>query len=305
MSFATPRANMRNMPYTKVPNMPKVRRDAVNLVKYRKWSMRKVARRFGVQASTVSRWCRHPWATGWHEIPTKSSRPKTSPNALSREIVSAIIEKRIGRRRCGQVIHRELLREGVSVSPPSVQRTLDRCGLIKKRSPWKRPHDYTERPEAAFAGALLEADTVHIMLPDGSRIYVYTLIDLYSRWAYAEVMERISSERSVDFIIRAKKKASFSFKMIQTDHGPEFSTWFTHEMWRTGIKHRHSRVKQSNDNAHIERFNRTIQEECLDRTAHTIKHFKIALRKYLPYYNTERLHMGINYQTPLEVLRRS
>ena len=25
---------------------------------------------------------------------------------------------------------------------------------------------------------------------------------------------------------------------------------------------------------------------------------------YLPYYNNERLHMGINYQTPLEVLQR-
>lgn len=191
------------------------------------------------------------------------------------------------------------------MSLPSVQRTLDRCGLLKKRSPWKRPHDYTPRPEAAFAGSLLEADTVHIMLADGSRIYVYTLIDLFSRWAYAEVMEKISAERSVGFIARAKKKAHFPFDMIQIDHGPEFSTWFTHGMWGMGSKHRHSRVRQSNDNAHIERFNRTIQEECLDLTAHTIRHFKVALRKYLPYYNRERLHMGINYQTPLEVLRRS
>ena len=146
---------------------------------------------------------------------------------------------------------------------------------------------------------------MHIMLADRSRIYVYTLIDLFSRFAYAEVMEKISSQRSISFIARAKKKTPFSFKMIQTDHGPEFSTWFTHGMWSMNILHRHSRVRQSNDNAHIERFNRTIQEECLDRTAHTIKHFKVALRKYLPYYNTERLHMGINYQTPLEVLRRS
>ncbi|MDP2664641.1 MAG: integrase core domain-containing protein [bacterium] len=293
------------MPYTKNPNIPKVRRDAVNLVKYRKWSIRKVARRFGVYPSTVSRWCKHPWATGWHEIATKSSRPKTSPNALTKEIVWAIINKRIGRRRCGQVIHQELLRDGILVSLPSVQRTLDRCGLIKKRSPWKRPHDYTPRPEAAFAGALLEADTVHIMLADGSRIYVYTLIDLFSRWAYAEVMERISAERSVGFIMRAKKKAPFSFKMIQTDHGSEFSTWFTHGLKTAGINHRHSRVRQSNDNAHIERFNRTIQEECLDHTANTLKNFEIEIPKYLKYYNTERLHMGINYQTPQEVLRRS
>jgi len=149
----------------------------------------------------------------------------------------------------------------------------------------------------------MQTDTVHIIAPDGKRIYIYTLIDLYSRWAYAEAVEQISAQTSVEFIRRAKVKASFAFKMIQTDHGSEFSVWFTHALWRANIGHRHSRVRQSNDNAHIERFNRTIQEECLDRTIHTLKAFRRALTQYLPYYNAERLHMGINYQTPLEVLR--
>lgn len=284
--------------------MPKVRRDAVNLVKYRKWSMRKAARRFGVQPSTISRWCRHPLGTGWHEIPTKKSVPKRSPNALSREIVSLIIKKRVERRRCGQVIHQELLREGISVSLPSVQRTLGRCQLLRKRSPWKRSHDCTPRPEAAYLGALLQMDTIHILAPNGSRIYVYTLVDLYSRWAYAEAIERIGAQASIDFIDRVRKKAAFKFNMIQTDHGSEFSLWFTHALWKRGIRHRHSRIRQSNDNAHVERFNRTLQEECLDNEIHTLESFKIALKKYLPYYNTKRLHMGINYQTPYEVLRR-
>lgn len=293
------------MAYTTNPNMPKVRRDAVNLVKYRGWPMRKVALRFGVNVSTISRWCKHPLATGWHEIPTKSSRPKKSPNALSREIISAIIAKRIKRRRCGQVIHRELLRDGIRVSLPSVQRTLGRCHLLKKRSPWKRLRDFTLRPEANHAGALLQADTVHIMDPNGSRIYVYTLIDLYSRWAYAEVVEKISSDASAQFVFRAQRKALFSFSMIQTDHGGEFQKMFRYRLAKHFISHRYCRVRQKNDNAHIERFNRTLQEECLDRIIRAIPNFKIALSKYLPYYNSERLHMGINYQTPLEVLRRS
>ncbi len=284
--------------------MPKVRRDAVNLVKYRDWSIRKVSRHFGVEPSTVSRWCKHPLGTGWHEIPTRSSAPKTHPNALSRRVVSAIIKKRIERRRCGQVICEELKREGVPVSLISVQRTLERCQLLKKRSPWKRPHDPTPRPEAAYSGALLQVDTVHILAPDGTRIYVYTLIDLYSRWAYAEAANHVGTQSSIHFLDRAAKGAPFKFEMIQTDHGSEFSLWFSHAMWRRGIGHRHSRVRQSNDNAHVERFNRTLQEECLDKTTHNILAFKKALNVYLPYYNAERLHMGINYQTPLEVLRR-
>jgi transposase InsO family protein len=76
-------------------------------------------------------------------------------------------------------------------------------------------------------------------------------------------------------------------------------------MERLSIVHRHSRVRQANDNAHIERFNRTVQEECLNRTTHTLKDFRKALREYMPYYNFERAHMGINYQTPMEVLQRS
>ena len=145
----------------------------------------------------------------------------------------------------------------------------------------------------------------YIIAPDGSRIYVYTLIDLFSRWAYAEVVERIGAEMSVRFIKRAKKVSDFKFEMIHTDNGSEFSTWFTHSCLRLGMKHRHGRVRKSNDQSFVERFNRTIQEECLDRTAHTIKHFKKALKEYLPYYNNERTHMGINYQTPLEVMQRS
>lgn len=292
------------MPYTNNPLMPKVRRDAVLLVK-KGWSMRKVARHIGVEPSTVSRWVKKAARDGRLLIHTESSKPHVSPGALGRGIVTAIIKQRIGRKRCGQVVHQELLRKGVKVSLSSVQRTLDRCNLIKKRSPWKRPHDPTPRPEAAFSGALLQLDTIHILDPEGKRIYIYTLIDLYSRWAYAEAVEKIGAAASVAFVLRAKKNADFKFVMIQTDHGSEFSTWFTHSLLTLKIEHRHSRVRQSNDNAHVERFNRTIQEECLDHVLKSVKSFKKAIPKYLYYYNTERLHMGINYQTPMEVLRSS
>lgn len=293
------------MAYTTNPHLPKVRRDAVNLVKYRKWSIRKVAKHTGYNASTISRWCKHPYATGWHVIPTESSRPKTNPHALSRDIVSKIISERNGRNRCAEHVHRALEKQGVGVSLSSVKRTLDRCHLTKKRSPWKRPHDSTPRPVALYSGALLQCDTIHIIAPDGSKIYVYTVIDLYSRWAYAEVVEKIGAHPSIEFIKRAQKVSPFKFEMIQTDNGPEFSIWCTHGWLRLDIKHRHGRVRKSNDQAHVERFNRTIQEECLDLVSHSLKSFKKEIPKYLNYYNNERTHMGINFQTPQEVLQRS
>jgi IS30 family transposase len=214
---------MTYMAYSMNPHLPRVRREAVYLVKQKGWSTRKVARYFGYTQSAIVKWCAKDPTGGFSKIETQSSKPKYSPRALPREIVAAIITKRIGRRRCGQVIHRELLNDGISVSLCSVQRTLKRAHLLKERSLWKRPHDATLRPVATHAGALLQCDTVHFLLPDGSRLYVYTLIDLFSRWAYAEVSDKLRANRSAHFLARAQKKAPFTFQMIQTDHGPEFS----------------------------------------------------------------------------------
>ena len=273
----------RCMAYTMNPHAPKVRWEAVKMLRSGK-SSREVARYFGFSQSTVVRWEQKARLLNAGPIPTLSSRPLHSPKALSEGVVRKIIGKRLERNRCGQVVHQELLREGATVSLSSVQRTLSRCRLLKERSPWKRPHDFTPRPEAAFPGAFLELDTVHLMSPLGARLYAYTLIDIHSRFAYAEVSEKIGTKESAAFVRRASRKAPFPFVMIQTDNGSEFSIGFTHVLWKMGVKHRHSRVRQSNDQAHVERFNRTLQEECLDRVSHGLKNFRKALREYLPYY---------------------
>jgi transposase InsO family protein len=293
---------MTYMAYSMNPELPKVRREAVRLVKQEGWSMRKVARHFGYTHSAIVKWCAKDPTGGFRGIETLSSKPKTSPRALPRDIVAAIIKKRVGRRRCGQVIHRELLADGVAVSLCSVQRTLKRSHLLKERSPWKRPHDATPRPVATHAGALLQCDTVHFLLPKGTRLYVYTVIDLFSRWAYAEVSLKLRAYGSAHFLVRAQRHAPFPFEMIQTDHGPEFSTRFTHHLIHMNVAHRHSRVRTPNDNAHIERFNRTLQDECLTGVVRSIPTFKSALKKYLPYYNGERMHMGIDFKTPAQML---
>jgi transposase InsO family protein len=291
------------MAYTINPQVPKVRWQAVKMLKAGR-STREVARYFGYNQSSIVRWAQKAKIRNVGAIPTLSSRPHVSPLALSEELVQAIISKRLERNRCGQVVHQALLQEGIPVSLSSVQRTIDRCGLTKKRSPWKRPHDYTQRPEAAFPGAFVEIDTIHLMNPLGGRIYVYTLIDVHSRWAYAEVVEKIGVEPSIRFFQKVLKKVPFPLLMVQSDNGSEFSIGFTHTLKRSGVGHRHSRVRRSNDQAHVERFNRTVQEECLDHVSHGLKTFRKALKEYLPYYNEERTHMGINYQTPSQVMQR-
>lgn len=290
------------MAYTTNPRLPIVRMEAVRLVKYRDWSTRQAARHLGFSQSAIVQWCKKDPTGGWHRIPTKSSRPNHHPKALAREIVEAIIGQRVKHRRCAEVVHRELANRNITVSLSSVKRILKRSGLLKTRSPWKRYHPHQERPFAEKPGDLVQIDTIHIVTREGERFYIYTLIDLCSRWAYAKVYSRINTHNSLRFIKQAQKKAEFIFRMIQTDHGSEFSTWFTENLGILEVGHRHSRVRQSNDNAHIERFNRTIQEECLDRIYKNPLHYQRAIDGYLPYYNIERLHLGIKLKTPAEMI---
>ena len=293
------------MSYSKNPNLPRVRMKAVMLVK-KGWSIRKVARYFGFSHGAVINWIKKcpKNCQGRAVIPTLPSIPKTHPNEIKKDKVDAIVEQRLKHNRCAEIVHRELLNQNIVVSLSSVKRTLKREGLIKKRSPWKRWHFYDARPEAVLPGDLIQIDTIHFLIGN-KRFYVYTLIDVASRSAYAKVSLRITTHHSLKFVKEALKVLGFSFKMIQSDHGQEFSTWFTENLGKLGIEHRHSRVRKPNDNGHVERFNRTLKDECLNKVNRNSKSFQNAIDAYLPYYNGQRLHLGINYLTPLQVVTRS
>jgi len=285
--------------YTKNPNMPKLRMEAVRLVKYRDWSTRQVARYTGFNQSAIVKWCKKDPTGGWRRIETKSSKPNHHPKELKKDIVDKILEIRMATKRTSEVVHREILNQGIMVSLNSVRRTIDRHGLMKKRSPWKRYHPHVDRPIPQKPGDLVQLDTIHRMIDKKKRLYIFVLIDVYSRWAHAKAYAKMNGATSIKFVAEAQRHASFSFDMLQSDHGPEFGKWFVSQIKK---KHRYSRIGKPNDNAHIERFNRTLQEECLDRLPNDVEAINCGLKKYLRYYNHRRLHMGIALQVPNQLI---
>lgn len=287
------------MAYTTNPMMPKLRAKAVEMVRSGK-SIRQVSRYFGYSVGAIHNWCKKSPMPGVLEIATGSSRPHSHPNSLNQVIVKRIIEIRKEKNRCAEIVHETMLREGHNVSLSSVKRTLDRAFLIKKRNNFKRYHEHIKRPHTLKPGDLVQIDTIHVGPARPGRLYVYTLIDIFSRWAWAVPEYRINTHKSLYFIQGAQRNCDFEFNIIQSDNGSEFSQNFTE---RINIPHRHSRVRRSNDNAHIERFNRTIQEECLDRVPETMDAYLKAISEYLEYYNNERLHLGINKKTPAQIIR--
>lgn len=289
------------MPYTMNPNLPRLRMQAAKLVIKQSWSTRQVARYTGFDHSTIVRWVKKARLNNGRIIPTESSKPKNHPNSLPYETVLAILNHRFKHHRCAEFIHHDLVKADIKVSLSSVKRTLKRYGLTYP-SKWKKWHIYPPRPIPEKPGILVEIDSMREGLPK-EHLYVYALIDVCSRWAWAKPVKMINSWQSAQFFKESKDNSLFPFQMIQSDHGSEFAKWFTKQLKSQKVEHRHTRVRRPTDNAHIERFIQTLQKECLNRTSRSLKAWKKAVPDYINYYNTQRAHMGLNMKTPMEVVQ--
>lgn len=62
-------------------------------------------------------------------------------------------------------------------------------------------------------------------------------------------------------VLEAQEYLGVRFKMVQCDNGREFGNYFKQILEQQHITVRHTRVRKPNDNAHIERFNRTMRDE--------------------------------------------
>ncbi len=257
--------------------------------------------RNGGVIGTVFRWSNVSWV-----VPTLSSAPHSHPYRLAGWIVARILELRHTLQRCAEVIHLQLSLEQIKVSLSSVKRTLRRhrlCARLKRR-PYRRT---LPRPEVTKPGSLVEVDTVHyVNRLTGERRYITTVIDLYTRLAHAKLADKLSPSLAAEAVREAEASWGFSLLTVQSDNGPEFSRWFSEQLTGQSIVHRKTRIHRPNDNAHIERFNRTLREECIgDHMSGrlTTAALNQKLAHFLDYYNHKRLHLGIQC-IPIQMLRR-
>jgi putative transposase len=124
--------------------------------------------------------------------------------------------------------------------------------------------------------------------------------------AYVLLHDGMQQYSSLEAVLKAQDYMGIGFKTVQTDNGPEFGKKFQDEIRRRGMNYRHIRVRRPNDNAHIERFNRTLREECLGNyfpSAETLKHTQKRLSSWLDYYNYKRLHLGLQCRVPANVAK--
>ncbi len=135
------------------------------------------------------------------------------------------------------------------------------------------------------------------------RRYIITAIDVYGRFAYAKAYKSPSSKNAKDFFQELEEVFPFPITHIQTDNGSEFEKQFREYLEKQGIVHFNTYPKSPKMNAHIERFNRTIQEEFVGYHKQTLlvslKAFQEKLSEWLLWYNTERPHESLGLVSPL------
>ena len=178
----------------------------------------------------------------------------------------------------------------------------DRTGhlLVRQQKPWMkklRRKDFVPH----FPGDLVQLDTVAIFTA-GLKRYIFTAIDVRTRFAFAYTYKANSSSNGNDSLEKFLEVAPFAIKRVQTDNGGEFAKHFDHCCLKHGLTHFFNYPRHPQSNAFLERFNRTIQEQCVSQYIDFLDEpddFNRKLMDYLVWYNTEKPHRGIGNLSPM------
>lgn len=157
---------------------------------------------------------------------------------------------------------------------------------------------------AQYPGHCGAFDTVEMHV-QGYRRYVITFTDVYSRFAFSWATSSHASKAAKEFFDLVTQVFPYALEHILTDNGSEFMDAFDAEIRRLHKVHWHTYPRTPKMNAHVERFNRTLQEEFLNfHTALLIEpeQCNTKMLDYLLWYNDQRPHWSLGLQSPVQFL---
>jgi transposase InsO family protein len=174
------------------------------------------------------------------------------------------------------------------------------ASIRRKRQRSFRKKRITELKQKRISGFLLQADTI-VLCWKGLKRYILTAIDKYSKIAFARAYAAHSSYQAEDFLYRLNYLLDGKINNLQTDNGSEFLKHFDKGCQELNINHYFSRNHTPKDNAVLERFNRTLQEEFLRQgNFHLdLQRFNQVLTEWLVEYNFHRPHQALGYIPPI------
>jgi putative transposase len=200
-----------------------------------------------------------------------------------------------------------LVTQGEIVNPKRVRRLLRKMGIeaIYPKPNLSRPQDNVRKypyllreAEITAPNQVWSTDITYIPLPQGY-VYLVAVIDWYSRYVLSW---ELSNTMDMTFCLSALEKAlaQNTPKIFNSDQGSQFtSTAFTGRLEKEGILVSQDGRGRALDNIFVERLWRSVKYEEVYLKGYTsvIEALK-ELEKYFDFYNNERLHQSLSYQTP-------
>lgn len=269
-------------------------------------TLTELSEQFAIARPVLSRW----WARFQRDevaaVQPLSRRPHHSPTQLSEAAELEILRWR--RRGWGAARIAAQLKLGQG----TVQRTLERWGESRL------PHAKRARPqryEKQRPGELVHVDIKFLPALRNARYdYEFAAVDDYSREAVAWITTEQTSLHATQFLEQVVATLPYRIEAVMTDNGLAFSmkhafhserlTRFQQACRSLGIEHKLLRPYAPECNGKVERFFRTVDDECLNvQSLFTAKARARALEQFVWFYNHQRPHLSLGGKTPF--LRRS
>lgn len=172
---------------------------------------------------------------------------------------------------------------------------------LKLRKVLRKPKEL----KAEYPGHVVALDTIERFV-HGIRRYVITFEDIYTRFGFAWATKSHASLAAKEFFDLCLLVFPYPISFVLTDNGSEFKKHFNEELNRLHLIHYHTYPRTPKMNAHVERFNRTIQEDYVDYHANQLLEpavFNRGLMDWLIFYNTRGVHHAFkNKYSPVQYM---
>lgn len=270
---------------------------------------------FRLSRRTFYRWLPRWRAEGEAGLVDRSSRPRRSPQRLTfateRQIAGVREATGFGPDRIGALL-------GLPAS--TCHRVLGRLGYLEQ----VRVAEPVVRYEIAEPGGLVHLDTKklgRIGAGPGHRAtgdrtsrnrgigweVLHVAIDAAARLVYAEMLPDERGRTTARFLVRAVRwfrSHGVRVERLLTDNGsPYRSRVFGRARRWLGLRHSRTRPYRPQTNGKAERWIRTVLSECLYVEVFTSPdERRVALSRFIEYYNGQRPHLGIGGRTPRQRL---
>ncbi len=183
-----------------------------------------LAQELGVSRKTCYVWLRRFREAGLAGLNDRSSRPHQLHRSLSPEEADQLLSLR-HERRWGPLRSAGHLKIPVT----TVYRTLRRAGHHRLSHARREP---VRRYEAKAPGALVHLDVLHLFALQGRKpVYQFTVVDDYTRQAYALLAPKRTSQAAWEALLGAEGAFGYRFQAVLTDNDVTFTLAARPDLW--------------------------------------------------------------------------